>query len=100
MALGFVETSGDGPDFHWSRGFSGCDFSLALPTGILDASGVDDDAASRWVCSWFAESSNGILLVGSHVLVVVAFRDLGLWASSSHFCLLGCRFLSVWPAEE
>ena len=30
-----------------------------------------------------------MVLVGSHVLVVVEPRDLGLWAFSSRFCLLG-----------
>ena len=87
---GLAEASGAGPDSHWSRGLFGCEFSLVLSTGILEASGLVADAAvSWWVCSWFAGSSNGMVLAGSHVLVVVEPRALGLWAFSSRFCLLG-----------
>ena len=39
------------PDSRCTRGFFGCAFSAALPTGSLDVPGVADvGVVSRWVC--------------------------------------------------
>ena len=85
---GYAEASGACPDSYWSPLV--VNFRWYCQTGILEASGlVADGAVSYWVCLWFAGSSNAIILVGSHALVVVEPRDLGLWVFSSRFCLLG-----------